>query len=160
MKYYLLIPLFFTLLPPHFQDIPEDSNVIIITTTDTPEEAFTKMGKLLIKEGYTLEQVDKTFLMLVTKIKAANYGFLNVQHLDIKITVEIFSEPTRVKMVCEYDDPAISRAMNVTPSFDRHKSRARYTGGGSITAAFEMMNEVAQKYPSAEITYSIEEVEE
>jgi hypothetical protein len=141
------------------QDILENANTIIINTSDSPEDAFKNIGKILMKDGYTLENVDKTFLMLVTKPSSVNFGLMNMQNLDLKISSEILENPTRIKMVCEFMNRDICKALNLAPDFDLRKDRAKNTSG-DYASAFELMDVVAKKYPNGKIEYLIEEVKD
>ena len=140
------------------QEILDDANAIIITTEESPEVAFRKIGKLLINEGFTLQNVDKTFLMLVTVPINKKSGFLGMQEIALKITGEIIESPTRIRLYCDFVDININKSLNLDTDFDKHKMRAE-NSSGSYSTAFELLDEVAKKYEGGKISYLIEKEE-
>ena len=138
------------------QNIPDDANTIIIKmdSTVTPEAAFKKFGKILIKHNYTLEQIDKTFLMLTTKTRELKFGgFFSSGTALIKIIAEVIENPTRLKLKLYFMRPDIYKAFDVKVTFEDKAMIADY---GDDTF-FGVIDKLAKEFsPKESISYIIE----
>lgn len=139
------------------QDIPDDVNTIIVQTELKPDAAFKKFGKMLIKDNYTLEQVDKTFLMLATKPRTLRFGFLDMQKLTVRILAEVLENPTRIKLQIYFVNPDINESLGLSTKFDEQASLGKNTSG-SYEDAFDILDEFAKKFSNdnKNISYTIE----
>lgn len=137
------------------QEILDDANAIIISTEENPDAAFKKIGKLLINEGFTLQNVDKTFLMLVTVPFTTKTGFLGMQEIAIKVTGEVLETPTRIRLFADFLDVQVNKGLNLDNDFDKRKLRAE-NSSGTYSTAFELLDEIAKKYDGGKISYLIE----
>ncbi|MBI1939032.1 MAG: hypothetical protein HYS25_13050 [Ignavibacteriales bacterium] len=137
------------------QEMPDNANTIIITTDEHHDVAFKKIGKLLINEGFTLQNVDKTFLMVVTVPMTKKTGFLGMQEIAIKITGEILQNPTRIRLFADFLDIQVNKGLGLENDFDKRKLRAE-NSSGTYSTAFELLDEIAREYESGKISYIIE----
>jgi len=157
MKRILLI---LTLIMPLFcfsqTTAPKKANTIILKTGLSADEAFKNFGRILIKEGFTMETLDKDFYMLSTKVKTCNYGMLNAAKLNIKINCQIDQkeENTEIKITGSAIDVALSRTL----SFDANSFVVSNRGPKSSVAgaSWLIMDGLAKKLEGAEISYLIE----
>jgi len=146
-----LFPLFST------AQAPKKANVIVIKTNDSEDEAFKKMGRILLNEGFEMETLDKDFYMLVTKIKGCGYGLMKAGTVDIKIKCQIDAKNDQRTIILtgKMNSPEL---MTYSPTeFDSKAMVIENIGGKSSIAgaSWLIMDEIAKKYEDGEIEYLI-----
>ncbi|THH34212.1 hypothetical protein [Neolewinella litorea] len=149
------------------QDAPKGANVIEIHTADNIDDAFKKMGRLLLDEGYTLETADKNFYVITTEVRKMNYGFMNAGELEMKLIIEFNDDEDGTTMILKgmKSSEQLHRAattgagVSSNTSFDKDASRILNKGGkGSIVgASWIFMENLAKGYKGGKIEYLTEE---
>lgn len=138
-----------------FSQAPKKTNTILISTAETEDQAFKKIGRLLMTEGFTLETTDKDFYMLVTKIKTCKYGMGGMGSIDVKISVQIDKKEDKsiITLTGKYNTPDIAK---YTPEqFDSKSMVIECCGPKSSMAgaSWLLMENLAQKYEGGTIEY-------
>lgn len=132
-KIILLLVLSFS-LTNFAQDIPDDVNTIIVTA-DRNVDLFKVFGKILLKEGYSLEEADKSFGIIATKPRLVKVeGSFMDHNLNMKIIGEVDS--LTIILSANFGDPAFSG--------DVIDMKAKNTSG-SFADAFGELNRLAVK---------------
>ena len=62
------------------QEAPKNANLIQIKTSNKIDDAFKKIGRILINEGYELEIADEVFNMITTMVTEKKYGFMGTYY--------------------------------------------------------------------------------
>jgi hypothetical protein len=140
------------------QNIPDGSNIIIITTKDKTESTFRNFARILVKEGFVLETTEPILLILTTKIKDRSYGFLGGGTVRIKLSAQVdqMDSASQITLTGIFDDPGISKAMGIKSDMFDKDAIVISSGSSSSSskgAAWKIMDEVAKKYKDAIIKY-------
>ena len=137
-----------------FAQIPDKVNTITITdSTKDVQTLFTEFGKFLIKQGYELKQVDKSFLLLSTEPLLIKTGLLNLQKVYQSIEAEVIENPNRIILRAYFVDGNLFDLKD-KEDFQDERNRAK-NSSGTYEKSFELLNELVLKF-SKDLTYSIE----
>jgi len=136
---------------------PRKSNTIIIHTVDSEDEAFKKIGRILLNEGFTLENIDKDFYMLVSNIKTSTHGFMNAGKVDTKINIQVDKkeDKTLIKITGKFASPQLFQYTE--SEFDSQALQIENIGakGSPVNAAWLILVGLAEKYDSGSIEYLV-----
>lgn len=147
MKYILTLMLF-TAINLSAQAIQDDVNAIIIRS-EGGTDLYKAFGKILLKEGYSLEEADRSFGIISTKPRIVMVSGSFMDHeLNMKIIGEILQDSTGIKLTAKFGDPAFG---SNTIEF-----QAKNTSG-SFADAFGELNRLAELLKDKQIKYLIEE---
>lgn len=153
----LVLFILFSIPLSAFSQAPKKANTIIITTMESKDEAFKKLGRILLNEGFTLETIDKDFYMLVSNIKTFSHGFLDAGKVDIRINIQIDRKEEKIviRLTGKFSSPQISQY--TVSEFDSRAMQIENTGakGSSANASWLILSNMAQKYGSGDIEYLI-----
>ncbi|MDH3650864.1 MAG: hypothetical protein OEQ53_14355 [Saprospiraceae bacterium] len=165
MRLLLLFILTATCSSIHAQPIaPKKANKIVIQTSDDIGTAFRNFGRLLLREGYVLEQSDATFYFLTTEPREMKYGISGMGKLNLKLYVQ-FDESengTLIQITGKYASEQLFKAAGGGKdefNFDTQGNEILNRGGkASLTgASWIIMDELAKALQGGSITYEISE---
>jgi hypothetical protein len=123
------------------------ANIILVETTDSPDQSFQKMKNILRGQGYSFKTANDQQLELDTNYKT--YGKSN-----IKLSTDVF----------ETDSASIVKITGIV-KLPQAQYRQEYGGGKPSTTneiknksgynpAWDIMHAIAKKYPESTIWYS------
>lgn len=132
-----------------FSEPQDDANLILIYTSENPEQAYKTLGRHFYKSGYEFDLRDETLLLYSTRFKEKSYGLLGMGKLEIKLFAEIEQQDslTVIKLTGKYCDNCwISNAG---------------MSGSIIKSSWEFLNEFAVEYPNkSNLMYQIAELKQ
>jgi hypothetical protein len=114
------------------------ANVVIITTSDNIDQAFSKIGSLILDYGLIIENSDKSLYYLNTE-----YTSLNKYSFQTKINVRLKTQDNFTIIIIKGE--ALSGQFKFTPANN-------YKKGQVTSVCFAQMFELAETYSNGTIT--------
>ncbi len=144
-----LIPILFCLLPVmtlSAQESQRFDNTVIIRTTDSTDEAYVKLARLMVSQGFPIDHADREFMTISTRGKGAGNS------LDPQGEV-------RVLAVIDKGETTTITLRGQSRMIDRQWWRLSNRGMATSTARLGWLEieSLARQYEGAEIEFLREE---
>ena len=132
---------------------PKGATAVIITTAQTPDNAYIGIGQHLVSMGYSFKSSSDAMRIITTEFQEPNTKGVFNQRNPYSITASVMpgEAGAKIKIVGKYSDQDMSRALSsgFGTYIDAKTEPATYEGPGnnSPKITFKEMLEVAESYP-------------
>lgn len=145
--------LLFGAVPQSFPVLRDSTSAIYIVTHDNEVEAFRTMGRILISEGYDLEDFEEALLILPTKVRLKEYGAFNLGKLALRFQAEVLVPDTItvIKLTGKFLENVTHELSS--REFDENALNIGSDGawGSGRKSAWNYMMEIAKRYKNGAI---------